>query len=240
MIRDLTGPGTPESAWAAAGVVARVPVTEVSTLLPDSGRIVVLAPHPDDEILGAGGALALLASLGARIEVIAVSDGEASHPGRVAELRRVRAAERTAALGRLGLAGTRVHRLGEPDGKLHAERIAERVAALIFTDDVVLAPWCHDGHPDHDACGEAAGLVATRRWSYLVWTWHWAAAGDGGVDPVPWHRAHRIELPDQVAREKRAAAHCFNSQLTGDSPILPPHVLARLLRANELLLEETS
>lgn len=37
-------------------------------------------PHPDDEVLGFGGALALLAGQGARLRIVADTDGEASHP----------------------------------------------------------------------------------------------------------------------------------------------------------------
>ena len=40
----------------------------------------VLAPHPDDETLGAGGLLARLARDGVRCDVIVLTDGEGSHP----------------------------------------------------------------------------------------------------------------------------------------------------------------
>jgi hypothetical protein len=41
---------------------------------------VVVAAHPDDEVLGLGGTLALPARSGARLRLIMVTDGEASHP----------------------------------------------------------------------------------------------------------------------------------------------------------------
>ena len=42
-----------------------------------AGRVVVFAPHPDDEVLGCGGALADLLDRGARLDVVLVTDGAA-------------------------------------------------------------------------------------------------------------------------------------------------------------------
>ena len=39
-------------------------------------RALVLAPHPDDEVLGVGGVMARLANLGARVEVAIVTEGK--------------------------------------------------------------------------------------------------------------------------------------------------------------------
>lgn len=229
MTRDLTGPGTPETIWAAAGLPGRLPTLGADLLAAD--RVVLIAPHPDDEVLGAGGVLALAAERGAEVHIVAVTDGEASHPGRAVELRRVRELERAEALDRLGLAGAHVHRLHQPDGGVEAGAVVEGVAPLVRPEDVLLAPWECDGHPDHDACGEAAGRIAARRWSYLVWAWHWASP-----EQVPWERAVRVPLSERVAAAKAAAVRAFASQLEGPAEILPPHVLARLLRRDEVLL----
>ncbi|OHV34222.1 hypothetical protein BCD49_24760 [Pseudofrankia sp. EUN1h] len=199
------------------------------------GRVVVVAPHPDDETLGVGGTLALLAALAVPVVVVAVTDGEASHPGRADELRRIRVAERAEALRRLGLAGTEVHRLGLPDGGVSATAVAARLRPLVTAADLVLAPWRRDGHPDHDACGTAATALVPpdRLRSYLIWAWHWASPAD-----VPWERALRVPLGATAAAAKRAATRAFVSQLEGDRPILAPATLARLLRCDEVLLRE--
>ena len=78
--RSLDGPGTDESVWSACTELREL--TPYSVPPPDSGRVVVVAPHPDDEVLGAGGALASLAVRGARLLLVAVTDGEASDPER--------------------------------------------------------------------------------------------------------------------------------------------------------------
>ena len=70
-------PGTAEEAWDGWVELKRLPVADPL----DWPSAVIVAAHPDDEILGAGGTLARLAAGGARLRLVAVTDGEASHPG---------------------------------------------------------------------------------------------------------------------------------------------------------------
>lgn len=235
MTPALTGAGTPEAYWSSlerlAGLVRWTPA------VPVSGRVVVVAPHPDDEVLGPGGTVLRLATAGARVVVAAVTDGEASHPGRAAELRRLRRVESEQALAVLGVSPGRggVVRLGLPDGAVTAEQVADRLASLTEPGDLLLAPWDQDGHPDHDATGRAALDVARDRGGtllqYLVWAWHWA-----DERAIPWERARRVDLSREEADAKRAAAACHTSQTAGPDPILPPHVLVRVTRGFEVLL----
>ncbi|MGH8922264.1 MAG: PIG-L family deacetylase, partial [Actinomycetes bacterium] len=72
LIVDRTHLGPSEAQWAASPHLGRVETLTV----PDVDRVVVVAPHPDDEILGPGGLLQVLAQRGVGIEVGAVSDGD--------------------------------------------------------------------------------------------------------------------------------------------------------------------
>ncbi len=74
-----TDTGTSESEWAASGVAA-LPELPLSTDELAGMTFVVLAAHPDDETLGAGGFLAKLHAAGAAVEVLLCTAGEASHP----------------------------------------------------------------------------------------------------------------------------------------------------------------
>ena len=88
--RSLEGRRTDESSgWRALSFAVWPLLGEAAGL----GRVVVIAPHPDDEVLGAGATTATLALQGARVVVIAVTDGEASNPSRVEELREIRPGE---------------------------------------------------------------------------------------------------------------------------------------------------
>jgi LmbE family N-acetylglucosaminyl deacetylase len=234
----IDAPGTDESAWAAwPGLDA----------LPDAGlagvdSAVIVAAHPDDEVLGAGGLIAALAASGARLRLVAVTDGEGSHRGRAdrATLARRRTAETAAALRALGAETTDVVRLGLPDSGL-ADREDELTAVLgrlIAGFDLCLAPWDRDMHPDHEAAGRAARR-ARGAWflCYPIWMWHWASPGDRRV---PWDRALRVPLAAPTAARKRAAIGCFASQTEdrgdGLGPVLPEGVIAHFTRATEVLL----
>jgi LmbE family N-acetylglucosaminyl deacetylase len=199
------------------------------------GRVVVVAPHPDDEILGAGGTTAKLAAAGAEIVAVAVTDGEGSHLGRSAELRRLRPLESAAAAAVLGAVPGTVHRLALHDGEVDAADVAGALVPLLDPDDLVLGPWLLDGHPDHEAVGRGCAIAAqelgTGVLSYLVWAWHWAWPAD-----LPWTDAVRVDLGPELARRKQLAVRCFASQLDGPDPVLPTPVVERLTRPFEVLL----
>ncbi|EYT64919.1 GlcNAc-PI de-N-acetylase [Dietzia sp. UCD-THP] len=237
--------GTPATEWSR-WLAGRVP----DPVFPIPGRcrrLVVVAPHPDDEILGVGVTASRFAAAGVDVTVVAVTDGDASHPDsptlsphRLAELR---VEESRTACSLLGLPGP--VRLGLPDGKVreHLDHLTGAVTGIV--DDggpgtLVLATWRGDGHPDHEAVGQAAadacaatgaGLV-----EYPVWTWHWAAPGD---PRVPWGRRRRVVLTDAELEAKRDAVSRFVTQVAplsespGDEAILPDWILERLVTREE-------
>jgi LmbE family N-acetylglucosaminyl deacetylase len=200
---------------------------------------VIIAAHPDDEVLGAGGTLAILAASSARIRIVAITDGERSHPDRgPAELARVRIAESAAALRLLGAQSAEVVRLGLPDtGVSGCEReLSRRLADLCRGFQVCLAPWEGDAHADHEAAGRAACRAHGHVLRYPVWMWHWAWPGSAGV---PWDRAVEVPLPAGIAARKAAAIGAYASQLTPRSPalgpVLPAPFVAHFTRRQEVL-----
>ena len=68
--------GRTASEWDA--VIAGLPT--VADPWPPSGPLVLVAPHPDDELLAAGATLAAASDAGIEVRVVAVTDGEMSHP----------------------------------------------------------------------------------------------------------------------------------------------------------------
>ncbi|HVB27279.1 MAG TPA: PIG-L family deacetylase, partial [Mycobacteriales bacterium] len=233
---DHCDQGTPEASWQVSTPLAETPRLNVPG--PDA-RLLVIAAHPDDESLGAGGLIAAAIARGAMVEVIIASDGEASHPrspthgpGALAPIRR---AEVRAALAALGSSVPAVF-LGLPDGDLPAHRgtllahLAPRLAGCTH----VISPWRGDRHPDHEACAETvrallAGRTDIAHWQYPIWAWHWA---DPASSELPWALMRRLDLEVDTAALKRRALAAHRSQHTplspavGDEAILPAHVLA--------------
>ncbi|WP_299569609.1 PIG-L family deacetylase [uncultured Williamsia sp.] len=245
-----TDPGVTSAArWREWLVNRSFPVLDAD----DSGqasavRMLVVAAHPDDEVLGAGGLMAQTIRDGGEVTVLCLSDGAASHPGSPTvtadELGVRRRGELVAALDVLGV--DHVQHRSLPDGELgdHAEDMVVEIADAIATfggHDIVVGVWRGDRHPDHAAVGWAAATAAAGAGSvyleYPVWMWHWASPDDASV---PWSRARVLPLSDEVVEAKRTAVARFVSQVSdlsddpADRAILPPEVLARLVTDTEL------
>ena len=187
-------------------------------------RLVVLAAHPDDESLGAGGLIARAHRHGLAVVVVAATDGEGSHPGSPThsrdELAAVRRTEVRDAVRALAPTAT-THSWGLPDGAL-SDRADELLAALVrLVGDgrrtLLVAPWRHDGHTDHEAAGRAAATAAVRTGArlleYPIWWWHW-----GRPDRAPWDRLRVLDLDEaeSAARARAQAAHRSQTEPLSD------------------------
>lgn len=238
---SFTGAGTPESDWHLAGLPALAQVNE--------RRAVVVAAHPDDETLGAGGLIAYLGARGVDIDVVVATTGEASHPESTtttrAQLGRRRALEARAAVRELA-PRARVHLVGLPDGRL-AEHVPTLVAALrtlVTPGCLVVAPWRGDGHPDHEAAGQAAATVTSateRLLEYPIWAWHWTAPDDVRL---PWSQLRSWTVPAEALQRKAKAMAAYQSQmrplsgLPGDEALLDAGMLAHFERDVEVFVEQ--
>jgi LmbE family N-acetylglucosaminyl deacetylase len=241
--------GTPLRDWMASQALQRTPQVTLDALIPQGARLVVLAPHPDDEVLACGGLLAAMAERIGDLHLISVTDGDASHPGSrlwpVQRLRAQRRLESECALTRLGLDVTRLswQRLNLPDARVaqHEDALCDTLADTLRPGDFVLTTWRHDGHGDHETVGRAAAQAALVKGATLlevpVWAWHWAGPED---DRLPWGRAYKLMLDDDQLRRKREAIRAHASQLHGDpttgaAPVLDRQTLERLLQPFELI-----
>jgi LmbE family N-acetylglucosaminyl deacetylase len=170
-----------------------------------SGRVLVFAPHPDDEVLGCGGAIQAHVAAGDPVAVIVVTDGGRIGGGDRAAYVARRRDECSRAAVVLGY--------GAPifwdyvDGELSAsEGLADRLRAAIDEQaaTLVYGPSVHERHPDHRAL--AVALVAVLRSAHHDFQ---LAMYEVGALSYP------SLLLDISARwaDKRAALSCFGSQL---------------------------
>lgn len=233
--------GTPASVWRASQQLQRLPRIGLDELLPPGRRLVVVAPHPDDEVLACGGLLASLAGDANPGLLVSVTDGEGSHPGSLhwtpERLRRTREVESRTALTRLGLNLQRWdwQRLHLPDAGVDPALLATALRELIRPGDRVISTWRGDGHRDHEAtalaCGQVSRQCGARHYEAPVWAWHWALPGD---PRLPWARARRLDLDEAALQCKREALQAHASQLEGPDPVLGEQLRETLLQPFEL------
>jgi len=143
---------------------------------PPHGRVLCLAPHADDDVIGCGGSLALHRAQGDAVRVVVAFDGalglapDADPALRVEEARR---------------AGARLDVddyvfLGHPEGHEPSSEELERGAAAVreqlvaWEPTLVYAPWIGEQHLDHRTLARVARLalagLEAEAWAYEVWT----------------------------------------------------------------------
>ncbi len=249
--------GTPESAWRSDARLGRHGGPDLAptlaSLFARSGsrragaRLLVIAAHPDDESLGAGGLIASAAAGGAAVHVIVATNGDASHPHSpthtAAQLVEIRGREVRAAVAQLAPSAG-VTLLDLPDGRLsqHEPELGDAIATHLTDETLLVTPWRADRHPDHEACARAGAdaisrvTPTVRHWEYPIWLWHWAVPD--GPD-VPWPSMAFLELDPAAQRAKAHAVACHLSQheplsdQPGDEAILPPRLLEHFTRPFE-------
>jgi len=228
---DPAHAGTLESKWLAS-------LSDCPEWAPVKGPLVVVSPHPDDEVLAAGGLMHSWAASGRPVTVLSVTDGEAAFPARKG-LDLVRREELKGALRKLCLTHVSVTRVSLPDGEVgrHVNRLRNALLTVIDSSTTMIAPYERDGHPDHDAVGAVCrGLarshdIALAR--YPAWTWH-------HTDPVALDGAcwGKFSLSLEARRAKARALQCFASQRQPphDEAAVPRRVLPGFQRPFEAFL----
>ena len=215
--------------WVAATPPVRRPISE---------RIVVVAPHPDDETLGAGGFIADACAAGCAVQIVVMSDGCASHVG-VANLAAKRQDEARHAALRLGVQ-LPVAFWGFPDGALdhHVRELTSRLQIVLAGARIVLGPVPDDGHADHDSTsaairGALRELDPSDRpesWMYAVWAWQ-----RSGPPEVHTGTPHHWRVTPEGRRRRRHALEAYRTQTTdlAGRTIVPSAMLDSVNTNNE-------
>jgi LmbE family N-acetylglucosaminyl deacetylase len=199
-------------------------------------RLLLFAPHPDDESLGCSILLQRAVRAGAVVRVVYVTDGDDNPwPQRVLERKwrlkaidrrrwgRLRRTEALAALRVLGVNGSDVRFLALPDQKLTAmlmcgcQSALERFAGIIddWRPTDVLVPSISDTHPDHSALAVMLRLVLSESFSDPMATgrmavWSYVVHGRS---PAFFDRAETICQSRIEAATKLQAIRCHKTQL---------------------------
>lgn len=164
-------------------------------------RVLVVAPHPDDEVIAVGGNLALHQRLGSEVLTLFVTLDPPPAPA--APIVRKGEAERVARL--LGFD----HRfLAFPDGtvSLHEPAVTHVIADAIrsFQPDVIYCPFPGDHHRDHQSASACTGAAVAETgykgkvWCYELWSSLWPNIG--------------VDI-SSVVDIKREAINCYASQV---------------------------
>ena len=169
------------SRWIARGCSRRMSLGD--------GKVLVIAPHPDDETLGCGGMIAQKRAAGTAVRVVFLTSGgkSPSHLDSASfcatQYSAVRTAEARSALEVLGVQPEHIEFLEYADGGLDdlpeckRSELVRRLENILtkYQPVEVYVPHELDCHPDHEAAfeliGEAIGgsKIAVRLFQYMIW-----------------------------------------------------------------------
>ena len=211
---------------------------------PPRGKVLVLAPHPDDETIGCGGAIVFHRRRGDPVVVVFATDGERGDPKgryRGRGLAAVRRREARAAAKVLGV--SRLEFWHFPDlGLARENELGPRLALLLKRErpDLVYRPALSDPHPDHRALDRAfrkasAAVPGVRDLAYEIYG---GSKPGWFLDITPFFpekiralRASRSQLASTGGSGGSAAARprggLAAGTLRGGFPVRPPRANSR-------------
>ena len=183
--------GTSDATWLLATGWDDVPRLDLPAVVADCTRVVVVVPHPGDEIVALGATLADLSAQGVEVDVVYVH-GTAD-----------------AGVSTLGDQVSAVW-LALPEGgsATTRTRLCDQLLGLLDARTVVFAPAECDGRPDTESAARIAQDAARTRsavlLNYPVWLWHSATPAD-----LDWHRVRTVSTSLTALHAKASAVDAF-------------------------------
>ncbi|MBN1115181.1 MAG: PIG-L family deacetylase [Oligoflexia bacterium] len=176
-----------------------------------SKRILVLSPHPDDDVIGMGGTIALNVQNNVFVEVVYVTNGYGSVRGRgfdaysrdefikirereaIESLKIISNGRKNIAHRFLGISSAQI----KSDPEIFAGRLTEIIKKNKFEE--IYMPHLNDRHPTHIAVSSAArSLVEDLGGDYEVWgyeTWN----------PIPFDGDIKyVDISDYIEKKEKA------------------------------------
>jgi LmbE family N-acetylglucosaminyl deacetylase len=193
-------------------------------------RVLVVAPHPDDEAIGAGGLIQRAIARGGDVCAVFITAGESNPwpqryvnrrwritPAQREEWGELRCTEARQSLATLGARSDCSIFLGYPDQQISTlartgnETLADTLRAIMrdYQPTILIAPSAQDLHADHRAVAYFAHQAVRGLGDNAPEVMTYVVHGEG--DPARLHLS--LDLTDRELHKKRDAIQCHRSQL---------------------------
>lgn len=199
----------------------RLPIIRIRTSfrskLVTGKRILLVAPHPDDEIIGCAGLIQQALKAGKKIDVVILTGGGKSHSNccnidedTLIEARR-KLSRKAAQV--VGLPLEHLHFLNYPDGSISYEnKETERLKQLIeeLSPEAIFIPHKGEGWSDHVEAGNVIRklkLSGIQLYEYCVWFWYY------NVWNIDWKNACVLKMNREEHQRKLKAMDAYITPL---------------------------
>lgn len=188
-----------------------------SLLLADTS--IVIAPHPDDEIIGCAGLIRQLLKAGKQLDVVILSGGEKSHSGccQIDEKTLIEARRNLSrqAAQVVGLPLEHLHFLNYPDGNIAYNHLETNRLKQLITEmrpDTIFIPHKGEGWSDHVEAGRIIKKLTEdctdiQLYEYCVWFWYY------NVWNIDWRNARLVKMSKEEHQCKLKAMDAYITPL---------------------------
>jgi LmbE family N-acetylglucosaminyl deacetylase len=202
--------------FAETGGVFQYPKFETFDV-SNNPRVLVLAPHPDDDVIGCGGTLAKCAQLGSHVKVVFMTDGRYGNSNiPMKALINLRKMEAKAALKVVGIEDAVF--LDIPDMGLRCTREnVQKILRIVkeFQPTAIFVPSLWEVPPDHLTTAKIAAHVARKLdmdvdwYCYEVWC---------PVASTPRYSLVLVDITNEMELKKQAIAEHKSQVALNDYP----------------------
>jgi LmbE family N-acetylglucosaminyl deacetylase len=231
-----------------------------STPFSEEGSILIIAPHPDDEVLGCGGLIANQTANKQKTNILFVTKGEASHNGccdtSTIEIATQRCHCTISSNEILGVPKEHLHFLEGEDGSLPRKgqdgfnELALKIASYIEKSkpEIIFCPHPFEGWSDHMAAEELTisalkmikilPMPPPRLYHYCVWFWYSMPLRKAWH--IDWQNSHLLDISKQTLLKQQAMENYLNALSPCGNPWigkLPPQFLRAFNWNKELFFE---
>lgn len=187
----------------------------VSRLDVEPGSVLIVAPHPDDEVIGCSGLIRQCLEKRCPVNVVILTGGGKSHENccnldeNTIVCNRRHLARRAAEI--LGLPWANLHFLDYTDGAVAFDDPETKRLCLLIEElkpDLVFVPHKGDGWSDHIEAGHIirrliGGQREIRLYEYCVWFWYYNARH------IDWKRARILKMNETQHHLKLRAMRAY-------------------------------
>lgn len=192
--------------------------SNVNSIKPGTS-LLIIAPHPDDEVIGCAGLILHSLDKGNDVYIIILTGGEASHNG-CCEIppQELITARRELAVNinrELGIPAANLFLLDYPDGKINYSHYeTDKLSRLIknIRPDAIFIPHKGEGWSDHIQAGNiikrmTEEMTDIRLYEYCVWFWYY------NTWKIDWKNALLLNMTKEEHLRKKEAIDRYISPL---------------------------
>lgn len=200
-------------------IILRICAILFSSKLEVNGKVLIIAPHPDDEVIGCAGLIQQVLKQGKQLYICILSGGEASLRDysniSEEEIKKQRLSLTKKITTQLGLSADQLILLNFPDGNIHKKfpdfHILQQIIQQIKPDEIFVPHQKGEGWSDHIETGNMIKDIikgtTIRLYEYCVWFWYY------NVWKIDWKNACLVRMTSTEHQNKLKAIYDYITPL---------------------------